>query len=208
MFNIILIVKDGYYEKFESILQNIIEKNLHYDKMILYFMKTDDKNHINNHILYNLNKGKIDIFDNKNKDLKYIMNDIAHIYNGLCTYIFVDKLDEDSNLIHNIIDSIQHTLNHGIYIKSSQNILFNEEEISNYLLEKTFYNQYKYLFEKNPYYNVSIISFNYQHVWIKKLFFELKYICVLHEVCGENDFNYLINLLYYKYINMYAKSLT
>ncbi len=42
------------------------------------------------------------------------------------------------------------------------------------------------------------------HVWIKKLFFELKY---LENVNNEFDLNYLINLLYYKYSNMYAKAL-
>ena len=72
----------------------------------------------------------------------------------------------------------------------------NKEEINNYVLEKTFYEQYKYLFEKNPYYDISIISFHYQHVWIKKLFFELKY---LENVNNDNDLNYLLNLLYYKY---------
>jgi hypothetical protein len=208
MFNIILIVKDGYYENFESILQTIIERNLHYDKIIIYFAKVNDKNRINNNILYSINKHKINIFDNKNKDLKYVMNEIAHTYNGICTYILVDKLDEDSNLIHNIIDSIQNCLNHGIYIKSSKIIPFHKEAISNYLLEKTFYNQYEELFKKG-YYDVSIISFNYQHIWIKKLFFELKYICLLEDTKEDinNDFNYLINLLYNKYVNMYAKSL-
>lgn len=202
MFNIILIVKEGYYEKFESILQTIIERNLHYDKIIIYFAKVNDKNRINNNILYSLNKQKIDIFDNKNKDLKYVMNEIAHIYSGICTYLFVDKLNID-DFIPKIIDSIQHTLNHGIYIKSSTIIPFYKEKINQDLLEKTFYTQYKDLIDKNGYYEVSIISYNYQHTWIKKLFFELKYI--------ENvtDLNYVINLLYYKYSNMYAnKQLT
>ncbi len=201
MFNIILIVKDGTYEKFESILQIIVERNLHYDKCIIYFdTSVDDyKNRLNENMLYKLNQNKISIFD-YNLNIQYIMSEIAHIYNGLCTYIFVDKLNID-DFISKIVDSIQHTLNHGIYIKSSKNILFNEEDINKKLLEKTFYTQYKDLIDKNGYYEVSIISYNYQHTWIKKLFFELKYIQ------NVNNLNYLMNLLYYKYSNMYAKQL-
>lgn len=204
MFHIIFIVKEDAYEKFEIAFKELIERNLHYDKLIIYFANPIDKNNLSNHILYILNKAKIEVYESKEHNIQYVINDIAHIYNGLCTYIFVDKLNHDTNFISNIVGSIQNCLNHGIYMKSSKNILFNEEEINNYVLEKTFYQQYKYLLEKNPYYNVSIISFNYQHVWIKKLFFELKY---LEHVNNEIDLNYLLNLLYYKYINMYAKAL-
>jgi hypothetical protein len=206
MFHIIFIVKENAYENFEIAFKELLERNLHYDKLIIYFINPTNKNKLNNHILYILNKAKIEIYEPKecNINIQLIMNDIAHIYNGLCTYIFVDKLNDTSNLILNIIDSIQNCLNHGIYIKSSKNIFLNKEEINNYVLEKTFYEQYKYLFEKNPYYDISIISFHYQHVWIKKLFFELKY---LENVKSENDFNYLLNLLYYKYVSMYAKVL-
>lgn len=204
MFHIIFIVKEDAYEKFEIAFKELIERNLHYDKLIIYFANPEYKTNLNNNILYILNKAKIEVYESKEHNIQYVMNDISHIYNGLCTYIFVDKLNESSNFISNIVDSIQNCLNHGIYIKSSKNIFFNTEEINKLLLEKTFYQQYKYLFEKNVYYNVSIISFNYQHVWIKKLFFELKY---LENVNNSMDLNYLLNLLYYKYINMYAKAL-
>jgi hypothetical protein len=204
MFNIIFIVKEDVYEKFESMFKELIERNLHYDKLIIYFENLEYKNNLNNNILYALNKAKIEIYESKEHNIQYVINDIAHIYNGLCTYIFVDKLNELSNLISNIIDSIQNCLNYGIYIKSSKNIIFNTEEINKLLLEKTFYKQYEYLFEKNTYYNVSIISFNYHHIWIKKLFFELKY---LENVNNNNDLNYLFNLLYYKYVAMYANKL-
>jgi hypothetical protein len=203
MFHIILIVKEDYYEKFESILQSIVERNLHYDKCIIYFDTNSDnyKNRLHQNILYTLNQNKMILYENKqNQNIQYVMSEIAHIYGGICTYLYVDKLNTN-DFIPKIIDSIQHTLNHNIYIKSSTIIPFDKEEISDFLLEKTFYNQYKNLIDKNGYYEVSIISFNYQHTWIKKLFFELKYI--------ENvtDLNYVINLLYYKYSNMYAKGL-
>ncbi len=80
-------------------------------------------------------------------------------------------------------------------------IPFHKQDKNQDLLEKTFYNQYKSVIDKNGYYEISIISFNYQHTWIKKLFFELKYIK------NVTDLNYLMNLLYYKYSNMYAKGL-
>ncbi len=204
MFNIIFIVKEDVYEKFESMFKELIERNLHYDKLIIYFENLEYKNNLNNNILYALNKAKIEIYESKEHNIQYVINDIAHIYNGLCTYIFVDKLNELSNLISNIIDSIQNSLNYGIYIKSSETLFFNKETINHDLIEKTFYKQYEYLFEKNSYYNVSIISFNYHHIWIKKLFFELKY---LENVNNDNDLNYLFNLLYYKYVVMYAKAL-
>ncbi len=216
MFHIILIVKECTYEKFESILQTIVERNLHYDKCIIYFdiNSNDYKNRLHQNIL----QEKMVLYENKkNQNIQYVMNEIAHIYNGICTYLFIDKLNVDdvstnillpsrvtgakNDFIPKIIDSIQHTLNHGIYIKSSNIIAFDKESINQNLLEKTFYNQYKDLINKNSYYEVSIISFNYQHTWIKKLFFELKYIQ------NVDDLNYLMNLLYYKYSNMYAKSL-
>ncbi len=203
MFHIILIVKEDYYEKFESILQSIVERNLHYDKCIIYFDTNSDdyKNRLHQNILYTLNQNKMILYENKqNQNIQYVMSEIAHIYGGICTYLFVDKLNVD-DFIPKIIDSIQNTLNHGIYIKSSNIIPFYKEDINHDLLEKTFYNQYKDLINKNGYYEVSIISFNYQHIWIKKLFFELKYIE------NVNDLNYLMNLLYYKYSNMYAKGL-
>ena len=124
MFHIIFIVKENAYEKFEIAFKELIERNLHYDKLIIYFINPTNKNKLNNHILYILNKAKIEIYEPKecNINIQLIMNDIAHIYNGLCTYIFVDKLNKSSNLISNIVDSIQNCLNHGIYIKSSKNI--------------------------------------------------------------------------------------
>ena len=201
MFHIILIVKEGTYEKFESILQTIVERNLHYDKCIIYFdTNLDDyKNCLEENMFYRLNREKIILYESK-ENIQYVMNEIAHIYNGICTYIFVDKLNV-YDFTSKIIDSIQHTLNHGIYIKSSNVIAFDKESINQKLLEKTFYTQYKDVVDKNGYYEISIISYNYQHIWIKKLFFELKYI--------ENitDLNYIMNLLYYKYSNMYAKNL-
>lgn len=201
MFHIILIVKEGYYEKFENILQTIVERNLHYDKCIIYFDTNSDdyKNRLHQNILYTLNQEKMILYKKEN-NIQYVMNEIAHIYNGICTYLFIDKLNVN-DFISKIIDSIQHTLNHGIYIKSSNIIAFNKESINQNLLEKTFYNQYNELINNNHYYEVSIISYNYQHTWIKKLFFELKYIE------NVNDLNYVMNLLYYKYVNMYAKSL-
>ena len=134
MFHIIFIVKEDLYEKFEIAFKELIERNLHYDKLIIYFVNPEYKNNLNNNILYILNKAKIEIYESKERNIQYVMNDIAHIYNGLCTYIFVDKLNESSNLISNIVDSIQNCLNHGIYIKSSKNIFFNTEEINKLLL--------------------------------------------------------------------------
>lgn len=203
MFHIILIVKEDYYEKFESILQSIVERNLHYDKCIIYFdTSVDDyKNRLNQNMFYTLNQNKMILYENKqNQNIQYVMSEIAHIYGGICTYLFVDTLNIN-DFILKIIYSIQHTLNHNIYIKSSNIIAFDKENINQNLLEKTFYTQYKDLINKNGYYEISIISFHYHHTWIKKLFFELKYI--------ENvsDLNYLMNLLYYKYSNMYAKNL-
>lgn len=223
MFNIVLIVEENSYEKFddlscnflnsslfkkvENILQTIVEKILYYDKCIIYFDikgMEDYKKCLLENMLYKLNENKMILYKNKeNNNIQYVMNEIGHIYNGICTYLFMNKLNKD-DFIPKIINSIEHTLNHGIYIKSSNMIAFHKEEINELLLEKTFYTQYKDLINKNGYYEVSIISFNYHHTWIKKMFFELKYISLSQD---ENNINYLMNLLYYKYVNMYAKGL-
>jgi hypothetical protein len=230
MIHFVWIVKDGYLKECIQLFEDIIQKNLYYDKMIFYFENSNDQKEFITFPLYQINQNKIDLFDiNQKKYLNnkmfihstvkygFIMNEIAHIYSGICTYIFVEHINKNNSsiFISKIIESIQKCIENGIYIKGSSSnthfynkLLDENESISENSVSKTYYAQYEDYLKAKDYYDIFIISFNYEHVWIKKLFFELKYISLTpHIITSYIDFYYLLNFLYYKYIQMYAKSL-
>ncbi len=206
MFNIIFLIKSEYNNIFEEIYKKILISNMHYDKIILYLEDNQTLNIEKNEKIeiFEENKEKYNNFNklyNKNENkIPFIISEISNKYHGLCTFINLSKINDNqiNNIINLIINNIQQTLIHGIYIKN--NISYtNMGENSN---EKLYYNQYESIIKDKPYYEISIISFNFEHIWIKKLIFELNYLYPLIE-----NSNFFINFLYYKYIMNYAKPL-
>jgi hypothetical protein len=109
--------------------------------------------------------------------LGFVMSEIAHLHQRLCTFLFVDAL-EITHLLPMITYNVQRTLTYGIQLEM-----------------------------KDPS-TVMIASYHYDHVWIKKLFFELKYRSLAsHKVICHEDCMRLLSELYHKYASMYAKDL-
>ncbi len=214
MSHLIWIVKEKNLPKVLRILEYLQE-----EKMIFAFENDQDKCAFLQNPLYKPNHHTIEPF---HKNMGLFMNEIAHRYNGLCTYLFVEHIDMGTDTSDKSIElflskvhkSIQITTQYGIFMERSfENEMtiqqmVEKQEISDEALEKTYYEQYKSYLGDKPYDNISIISFQYHHVWVKKLFFELKYLSLAsHIIKSQVDFSYLLQFLYYKYVQTYAKNL-
>lgn len=180
MFHFVWLIKKDEHRKVLILVNDILQKNLHYDKMIFYFEDPTNKEEFMCDILYHINKTKMEIFDLhfyeasnvklKNALIKtgFVMNEIAHIHGKICLYIFPHLLNIDDHvdlILSSMVHTIQQTLKDGISCGK----------------------------------NNSMIAFQYDHVWIKKLFYELKYRSFI-----ESDFMALLHHLIQKYKATYT----
>lgn len=190
MFHFIWIVPSGYGTKMIQIMNFLFEHTFYYDKMIFYFEEKVEECALYQHPLFidSSSKSKIEFFDFDlyRKDPKvmeskctigFVMSEIAHLHQRLCTFLFVDAL-EITHLLPMITYNVQRTLTYGIQCEM-----------------------------KDPS-SVMIASYHFDHVWIKKLFFELKYRSLTpHMVSSRADCMRLLHELYHKYAVVYAKDL-
>ncbi len=207
MFIFFFFIRKNEEESFKVIFEKMILSNIMYTKMVFYF---EDKNYesefIENNPLYAIEKYRIDIY-NENKmieDEKYvkaqlkkgfIIENVCNEYNGLVTFITVHKLKNINveEIVQRMIMSIQKALEKQIYIYSSNKVerkIYNER-----LIEKV------KDYEEKSVYDISIMSIYYNAIWIKKMLFEIKYVNMVE---NEDEFEYYMSMIYYKYEQVYC----
>lgn len=129
------------------------------------------------------------------------MYELSAKINGKIFFVFIDEN------IQYIVDCLNKKLQINYPIDLTHSAKYSSfsrqiNKINNKLLEKTFCYNYIDKILNSQYYKLNMLIVDSKALWVKKLLFELKYLSLSY-VESFNEFVFLINFLYRKYIYHY-----
>jgi hypothetical protein len=214
MENIVLFIKLDCEDTFISELDNF--PNLMFGRWTIVF---ENDNYIEKFKLSKYAKPNISVYkcnevlSGSLQKFAYCMYELGTQTNGKIIFIFVDLnikfiIEQLNNLL-----KISYPINNLLKISYPIDISYSEKysgfsrqinKVNTKLAEKLFFNDYVNKILNLQYYNLNFLIVDFKALWIKKMFFELKYLTLGNNyVSSYSEFNFLINFLSRKYVLHY-----
>lgn len=192
------IVKNGSENDFIK-LQSKLSK-LKINKYIVFFENTVYKNDF----AKTINNNSIEIYKNNNNfNYSEFIYEIICKYNGKCIFIL-----NMTNLVISKFKNILRTNNLFSFDINDTTTNFTKQinKVNTNLIEKLFCYNYPNILLNQEFYIMDIFMIDSNALWIKKMFFELRFMSIYY-ITSDYEFNFTLNLLINKYIHHYVKKL-
>jgi hypothetical protein len=185
--------------------------NFNFNKYIIYIENGSFIEKIKN--IKKFQSPNIEIYENysderyinsKNK-LGYFMYGVISKYEGKCIFIFVnDGIEKTVSKLSKLLVKSEYL---SIDINESYSSFYRQiNKINGDLIDKMFCYDYPHIMLDKKYYKVEMFMANSNSLWVKKLFYELKFLS-MYFTNKDDEFNFIINFLNYKYLQHYCQLL-